>query len=169
MDIKTLRIALGYSQRHFSETFGIPIGTIRNWEQGVSNPPSYVFSMIAKQAKGSYMVNVDTLIFYKLMEELAKKSKNGIEPFVNATAENIEDKIFFDENTKDLYGQGHQIVCDSCVNDDHHDIITNQDTKEYIIRANQDEEGNWYLVVKFFDLMKDGPDIIIQDGEWNFA
>ena len=48
-------------------------------------------------------------------------------------------------------------------------VITNQDTKEYIIRANQDEEGNWYLVVKFFDLMEDGPDIIIQDGEWNFA
>lgn len=47
MDIKSLRHATELSQREFSDRFGIPLGTLRNWEQGISKPPEYVFSTVA--------------------------------------------------------------------------------------------------------------------------
>jgi putative transcriptional regulator len=36
--VKRLRIELGLSQTEFSERFQIPVGTIRDWEQRVSEP-----------------------------------------------------------------------------------------------------------------------------------
>jgi putative transcriptional regulator len=35
---KTLRRALGLSQEEFSATFQIPLGTLRDWEQGRAEP-----------------------------------------------------------------------------------------------------------------------------------
>ena len=36
--IKIIRRALGLSQEQFSETYRIPLGTLRDWEQGRSEP-----------------------------------------------------------------------------------------------------------------------------------
>jgi len=35
---KEIRSALGISQQEFSERFGIPLATLRNWEQGRTEP-----------------------------------------------------------------------------------------------------------------------------------
>jgi len=35
---KVIRQALGMSQEEFAEHFGIPIGTLRDWEQGRAEP-----------------------------------------------------------------------------------------------------------------------------------
>lgn len=35
---KVIRRSLGLSQQQFAETFGIPIGTLRDWEQGRFEP-----------------------------------------------------------------------------------------------------------------------------------
>lgn len=34
VDPKAIRLQLNMSQREFADSFGIPIGTLRNWEQG---------------------------------------------------------------------------------------------------------------------------------------
>ena len=46
MDIVEIRKATGLSQRKFAAAYGIPLGTVRNWEQGVSTPPEYVVRML---------------------------------------------------------------------------------------------------------------------------
>lgn len=48
MDIKTIRLSTKLSQSQFADKFGIPVGTLSHWEQGVRKPPEYVISMIKK-------------------------------------------------------------------------------------------------------------------------
>lgn len=43
-----LRKRTGLSQTKFAAQFGIPAKTLRDWEQGRRNPPSYVITMLAR-------------------------------------------------------------------------------------------------------------------------
>ena len=45
--IKELRESCNMTQREFSEYFRIPLSTLRKWEQGESNPPSYLTRLMA--------------------------------------------------------------------------------------------------------------------------
>lgn len=38
MDVKELRRSLGLSQSQFAKQYGIPVSTIKNWEQGIRTP-----------------------------------------------------------------------------------------------------------------------------------
>lgn len=44
--IKEIRKRTGLSQKEFAFLFEIPMGTYRNWEQGRTNLPDYVFNML---------------------------------------------------------------------------------------------------------------------------
>lgn len=46
--IKELRDSTGLTQKEFAKVFGIPISTLRKWEQGENSPASYVVRMIAR-------------------------------------------------------------------------------------------------------------------------
>ncbi len=37
-DVKTVRGKLGLSQEDFAAAFGVPLGTLRHWEQGLRRP-----------------------------------------------------------------------------------------------------------------------------------
>jgi putative transcriptional regulator len=53
-DVKAIRERLKMSQAEFAETYGIPVGTLRNWEQGLRRPdaPAAAYlRVIAKQPK----------------------------------------------------------------------------------------------------------------------
>ena len=41
------------SQKQFADVFEIPLSTLRKWEQGESNPPTYIYKMISK------LINID--------------------------------------------------------------------------------------------------------------
>ena len=43
MDIKELREKTGLNQKDFAEKYKIPLGTLKNWEQGIRKPPAYVY------------------------------------------------------------------------------------------------------------------------------
>ena len=169
MDIKSVRRATGLSQKAFSERFGIPIGTLRNWEQGINNPPSYVFDMIFAQTRRNNVINVETLEFLKTVEEIAEKTKAGIEPFANATEDSFAQKVFFDDNTEtdeDEYG----VVCDACITDDperyHPDIVSYHGNHEYRVCAKKGEDGKWFVLIRFFN---DDAQIVVEDGKWYFV
>ncbi len=49
--IKELRKCTGLSQNKFANYTKIPVANIQNWEQGVSNPPEYVVSLISRVMK----------------------------------------------------------------------------------------------------------------------
>ena len=46
--IRELRDATGMTQKEFSQMYGIPLSTLRKWEQGESSPAPYVLKLLAK-------------------------------------------------------------------------------------------------------------------------
>lgn len=51
MEIKELRKLTGLSQKQFSEKYGIPLPTIRHWEQGQRECPRYVLDLLEFKVK----------------------------------------------------------------------------------------------------------------------
>ena len=51
--IKELRDRTHLSQTEFAREYGIPVSTLRKWEQGESSPAPYIVNMLAKQINGS--------------------------------------------------------------------------------------------------------------------
>ena len=49
--IKALRDTTGMSQSKFALYLGIPVANIQHWEQGKTNPPDYVASLISRVMK----------------------------------------------------------------------------------------------------------------------
>ena len=56
-DIRELRFELKFSQSEFANYLNIPVANIQKWEQGVSNPPPYVISLIEKVLKYDDLIN----------------------------------------------------------------------------------------------------------------
>lgn len=50
--IKELREKANLTQKEFSNLTGIPIRTIQNWEQGISEPPAWAIELIEKRIEG---------------------------------------------------------------------------------------------------------------------
>ena len=48
INFKEIRRKTKMTQRELADLFGIPISTLRKWEQGESTPPVYVTALIAK-------------------------------------------------------------------------------------------------------------------------
>jgi len=48
INIRELRDKTGLTQKAFSELYGIPVSTLRKWEQGESSPPDYVIRLLAR-------------------------------------------------------------------------------------------------------------------------
>ena len=49
--VRTLRRALGFTQEEFSTLYHIPLGTLRDWEQGRSEPDQPVRAYLAVIAR----------------------------------------------------------------------------------------------------------------------
>ena len=47
-NIKEIRESIGISQSTFAKMYGIPLSTLRNWEQGINSPAPYVINLLAK-------------------------------------------------------------------------------------------------------------------------
>lgn len=171
MKINELRTITKLSQRDFAKHFGIPIGTLRNWEQGITNPPDYIFQMIFTSIRRDKMINVETIKFIKMIDELALLSNKEILPFEKATQFNKNDFLFYN-NKIGNENEGYKVVLDSCIVDEpdiyHHDIISyyDSDNLEYKVRVFIDNETGPYISV--FLLISE-EEIIIQDGSWYFV
>ena len=114
------------------------------------------------------MINLETIKFLKMLDEVAALAENGIEPFENATHDSFRSKIYYDPCEID--GEdGFPIVLDACIDDrSHHDIISYYGgrSREYTIRVRFDEEESMYIQVT---LLMSEEIIIIENGEWYFA
>lgn len=47
-NVKEIRESTGMSQKAFAELYGIPLSTLRNWEQGSNSPAPYVVHLLAR-------------------------------------------------------------------------------------------------------------------------
>ena len=115
------------------------------------------------------MINIETIRFIQMLDELAILSSKGVEPFENAKEDTWRDKIYYDAEAPDK--DGYRIVLDACVVDDpqcyHHDIISYYDSGnlEYQIRVIVDDEGA-YIVVQ---MLISEDTIVVENGAWHFA
>jgi transcriptional regulator with XRE-family HTH domain len=51
--IKELRESTGLTQKAFAKMYGIPISTLRKWEQGEASPAPYVINLLARSLPGT--------------------------------------------------------------------------------------------------------------------
>lgn len=51
--IKEIRLDSGMTQKEFAERFGIPLSTLRKWEQGYAKPASYFVELLDKSLPGN--------------------------------------------------------------------------------------------------------------------
>ncbi len=112
------------------------------------------------------MLNIETMKFMHMLNELAILTKNGIDEFENATSENIDSKVFYNKNAQNKDGN-YKIVLDPCLID-HHDVISyyGDDSSEYSIAVSFDNDHNKpYIIIKFF-LSEE--EIMIENGQWFF-
>lgn len=54
--IRELRDKAGLTQKAFAELYGIPVSTLRKWEQGESSPPEYVIRLLSRALPGENQV-----------------------------------------------------------------------------------------------------------------
>ena len=117
------------------------------------------------------MINVETIKFLDMLNELAELSKGGFDDFSNATQANWRTKVFYDAKKAD--DGRFPIVLNACVIDDpecyHHDVIDYYDSasKEFTARVvfNEDEEEPFIQV----DLILSEEQIVIENGRWYFT
>lgn len=171
MDVKKFRSIINMSQRQFSDYFSIPLGTLRNWEQGIAKPPEYVLNMIIENIRRDKMINLETIKFVKMLDELAERTKGGIFEFKKAVRNDINSrKLFYDQETQDSEGN-YKVVRDMCIIDDpeciHHDVVCYYDsyTDEFTVRA-VIREDDTYITVKF---SHSEDEIVIENGSWYFV
>lgn len=174
MELKELRQALDMSQRQFASVTGIPLGTLRNWEQGLSEPPAYVYTMVINAIRRDLMINVETVKFMKMLDELAEKMKGGLVEFAEATEHNRNDKLFYDKKTRDEEGRC-RLVLDSMVVDEpdcfHHDVVSYYDdyvAGKYTVRAILEEE---YADEPYLEVRVEQSEelIVVEPGNWYFS
>ena len=46
--IRELRKLTGLSANKFGQKYGIPMRTVQNWEAGITTPPEYVYTLLAR-------------------------------------------------------------------------------------------------------------------------
>ena len=54
--IKYLRLSTGMKREDFANYFHIPLGTVRDWEQGKRKMPEYVYELIEYKASRELLV-----------------------------------------------------------------------------------------------------------------
>lgn len=109
--------------------------------------------------------DVNMLRFIEMLNELSKKSANGIKSFKEATYDNFDNYVFYDS---DSGSNNYKIVMDACLIE-HHDIINYYDTYcdyDYSVYVCINEDGSFYIEV---DLKNEDDLIVIENGEWYFA
>lgn len=99
-------------------------------------------------------INMETIKALGMINMLVQKAKNGVKPFSEATLENMDKYIFYDERIEDE--KGFPIVCDMMVAEDHHDVISNFDhyingEDEYTVRVRFDEDNYMYIEFQLDD------------------
>ena len=54
MTVKEIRTLTGLSQARFAEKYEIPKRTLEKWEQGETNPPSYLVKLLERAVKEDF-------------------------------------------------------------------------------------------------------------------
>lgn len=162
MDIKQIRKNKNLKQDEFANELGIPVGTIRNWEQGRSKMPKYMEVVLDSK----YGINLSTIEFINLLNRLAKQSLNGFKEWNKTAIEDVYKYVVYDKDNKN------RVVLDACMNNKKKEIISYFDGiygdtihKDYDVNVIKEGKKSCVIVL----LRKEKVSFIIADGEWNIT
>lgn len=118
------------------------------------------------------MIDTTTLNFMLEVNRLAGKTKYPILPFSEATKENKDSHIFY--NQDDLIGtvedqKFYPIVLDSIIDEEHHDVISYLDARDYPntrFEVVVDADGSVFIQIQVIAEDFSTTCIIIEDGEF---
>lgn len=166
MNIKQLRKELKLSQEEFANMVNVPIGTIRNWEQGRNTMPEYVERMFNNEIHANYKININTIKFINMLNKLAKLSLNGYKEWAKASQEDVYSCIVYNPNSNN------RIVMDANTTPKKRQIISYYDGfykdknkanwDAYVVK----EKKNYTIIVL---LREEKVSFIINNGEWEIA
>lgn len=179
MKINELRKYLNMNQREFSDYIGVPLGTLRNWEQEIRKPPEYVFTMIERILRRDTMINLETIKFINMLNDLAELTRFGYKKWSeipeldwdDINAEKFEGIIFDDSNENKVvlnylnYGH-HDIIAyyDDCCNTS--DFSVNVvDRSTYDETVDKNSEKKFYVKISFYH---SEDEVCIENGAWYF-
>lgn len=113
------------------------------------------------------MINVETIKFVKMLDDLAGKSSIGIEPFSAVSSYNYFDKVVcYDDRNTDEDGN-YRLILQSVIDECHHNIMAYiEDTLDYKVRVHCSRKDGDYIEVVLPD---SDTSIVIEDGRWYFA
>lgn len=96
-DIKELRESTGMTQKSFAQAYGIPLSTLRKWEQKEASPAPYVVNLLARALPKNDMA------FQKIAE------KNGTIYYYDEKQKLVSDmrgnKVYIEEDLKGVKKQ----------------------------------------------------------------
>ena len=87
------------SQEEFAEKFNVPVGTLRNWEQNISQPPAHFIQLLkleTKNIRDKYKTPIN-----KIRDENIEKTNDNIE--LNALRCEARKKINNDPTQKQIH------------------------------------------------------------------
>ena len=111
VEIRELRDSTGLTQKAFSELYGIPVSTLRKWEQGESSPPDYVIRLLARslpQKKQSLrtLKGRDETVFYYDPARNSVLDARGNEILVRESLDGVEEPnliLYLEDLFEDFY------------------------------------------------------------------
>lgn len=116
-------------------------------------------------------INIQTVKFMKMLDELAELTTDEFTAFENLTQEQIEGEcgIIYDQNNCNENG-GYKVVLDMLIDEDHHDIFSYFedycDCDGYMVSVMEDEDDP---ADKWIQVDIDGESIVVEKGVWYFA
>lgn len=111
--IKELRESTGMTQKNFASMYGIPLSTLRKWEQGESSPAPYVVNLIARTLPATdsglkEIAGKDGTVFYYDKNQKAVSDVRGNRIFIQEDLEGVKEQnlVLY---LKDMYDSFYEI------------------------------------------------------------
>ena len=111
--IKELRESTGLTQKKFAAMYGIPLSTLRKWEQGEASPAPYVVNLIARTLPATdsglkKIAGKDETVFYYDKNQKAVSDARGNKIYIKEDLEGVKEKnlVLY---LKDLYESFYEI------------------------------------------------------------
>ena len=109
--IRELRDMSGLTQKAFAEKYGIPLSTLRKWEQGEATPAPYIVDLIASTLPAARSGirkiegNEDTVYYYDATRKTVS-DKAGNEIIISEDPDNVKKQnlvIYLEELFEEFY------------------------------------------------------------------
>ena len=105
--IRELRDMTGLSQKEFSEKYGIPISTLRKWEQADAKPAPYFVDLLASTIPGT----IDNIKAYRYGEKIYY-----YDPIKKQVSDSLGNWIKISESLEGVIEQNLEIYFDDLFN-----------------------------------------------------